>query len=158
MEKHVLSLLVENNSGVLSRIAGLFSRRGYNIDSLSVGETENKRVSRMTIVVTGDDHTLEQIKKQLNKLIDTIKITEMKPGNTIMKEVMLLKLKADASSRTEIIEVSNIFRAKIIDVSLDTITVELLGDETKIAGFLELLKNYPIVELIRSGMIAIERG
>jgi acetolactate synthase-1/3 small subunit len=158
MEKHVLSLLVENNSGVLSRIAGLFSRRGYNIDSLSVGETENKRVSRMTIVVTGDDHTLEQIKKQLNKLIDTIKITEMKPENTIMKEVMLLKLKADASSRTEIIEASNIFRAKIIDVSLDTITVELLGDETKIAGFLELLKNYPIVELIRSGMIAIERG
>lgn len=158
MEKHVLSLLVENNSGVLSRIAGLFSRRGYNIDSLSVGETENKRISRMTIVVTGDDHTLEQIKKQLNKLIDTIKIVEMKPGNTIMKEVMLLKLKADASSRTEIIEVSNIFRAKIIDVSTETITLELLGDETKISGFLELLKNYPIVELIRSGMIAIERG
>lgn len=158
MKRHVLSLLVENNSGVLSRVAGLFGRRGYNIDSLSVGETENHRISRMTIVVTGYDHTLEQIKKQLNKLIDTIKIIEVKPENAIMKEVMLLKLKVDGTSRTEIIEIASIFRAKVIDVSIDTLTVELVGDQCKLSGFLELTKHYPIVELIRSGVIAMERG
>ncbi len=158
MKRHILSLMVENNSGVLSRVAGLFGRRGYNIDSLSVGETENKRISRMTIVVTGDDHTLEQIKKQLNKLIDTLTIVEIMPENAIIKEVMLLKLKANPSNRSEIIEIATIFRGKIIDVSQETITVLLVGDETKIEGFLELLKQFPIVELVRSGMIAIERG
>ncbi len=114
MQKHVLSLLVENHAGVLSRVAGLFSRRGYNIDSLSVGETENERISRMTIVVTGDDRILEQIKKQLNKLIDTIKIIEMKPENAVLRELVLIKLKADENARSRMIEIANILEQRLL--------------------------------------------
>lgn len=157
-QKHVISLLVENNAGVLSRIAGLFSRRGYNIDSLSVGETQNPRISRMTIVVTCDTPTFEQIKKQLNKLIEIIKITELRHENALMRELVLIKLKSDVVTRTQLIEISSIFRAKIIDVTPATITIELTGDEVKISGFLEMLRPFDIIELIQSGFTGIERG
>lgn len=158
MQKHVISLLVENHAGVLSRVAGLFSRRGYNIDSLSVGETENEKVSRMTIVATGDERTLEQIKKQLNKLIETIKIIELKPENAVLRELVLVKLKADEAARSSMIDIANIFRAKIIEVTPKTMTVELTGDPNKVQGFMELLKPFEIVEFIRSGATGIERG
>jgi acetolactate synthase-1/3 small subunit len=158
IQKHVISLLVENNAGVLSRIAGLFSRRGYNIDSLSVGETQNPRISRMTIVVTCDISTFEQIKKQLNKLIEIIKITELKNDNALMRELVLVKVNADEVTRSRLIEISNIFRAKIIDVTHTTMTIELTGDELKISGFLEMLRPFDIMELIQSGFTGIERG
>jgi len=157
MKRQILSLLVENHPGVLSRIAGLFSRRGYNIESLSVGMTDNPNISRMTIVVTGDDAILEQIKKQLNKLIDTIKITELSLDNAVLRELVLLKVKADAHKRSEIIEIASIFRAKIVEVGPKTLTVEMTGDDKKIMGFLELLKPYGIVEFIRSGCTGMER-
>lgn len=157
MKRQILSLLVENHPGVLSRIAGLFSRRGYNIESLSVGMTDNPNISRMTIVVTGDDAILEQIKKQLNKLIDTIKINELSLENAVLRELVLLKVKADAHKRSEIIEIASIFRAKIVEVGPKTLTVEMTGDDKKIMGFLELLKPYGIVEFIRSGCTGMER-
>lgn len=157
MKRQILSLLVENHPGVLSRIAGLFSRRGYNIESLSVGMTDNPGISRMTIVVVGDDAILEQIKKQLNKLIDTIKITELSLENAVLRELVLLKVKADAHKRSEIIEIASIFRAKIVEVGPKTLTVEMTGDDRKIMGFLDLLKPYGIVEFIRSGCTGMER-
>ncbi len=157
MKRQILSLLVENHPGVLSRIAGLFSRRGYNIESLSVGMTDNPNISRMTIVVTGDDAILEQIKKQLNKLIDTIKITELSLDNAGLRELVRMKVKADAHKRSEIIEIASIFRAKIVEVGPKTLTVEMTGDDKKIMGFLELLKPYGIVEFIRSGCTGMER-
>ncbi|TCO77495.1 acetolactate synthase small subunit [Marinisporobacter balticus] len=158
MHRHVLSVLVENNSGVLSRIAGLFSRRGYNIDSLSVGETENKEVSRMTITVSGDDYTLEQIKKQLNKLINVIKVIELKPGQSVYRELILLKVHAPLKNRAAIIETINIFRGKIIDVSSETLSVELTGDFGKISAFTELMTPYGIIELVRTGFTGLQRG
>lgn len=158
VQKHMISLLVENNAGVLSRIAGLFTRRGYNIDSLTVGETQNPRISRMTIVVTCDASTFEQIKKQLNKLIEIIKITELKPDNALMRELILVKLKVSDDDRTKLIEISNIFRSKIIDVTPGTMTIELTGDDFKIGGFLEMLRPFGIIELIRTGFCGIERG
>lgn len=157
MKKQILSLLVENHPGVLSRVAGLFSRRGYNIESLSVGMTDNPNISRMTIVVTGDDAILEQIKKQLNKLIDTIKITELSLDNAVLRELVLIKVKAEAHKRSEILEIVNIFRAKIVEVAPRTLTMEMTGDDKKIMGFLELLKPYGIVEFIRSGCTGMER-
>lgn len=157
MKRQILSLLVENNSGVLSRIAGLFSRRGYNIESLSVGMTENPGVSRMTMVVCGDDTILEQIKKQLNKLVDTIRITELSIENAVLRELVLIKVEAEPHKRSEILEIVNIFRAKIVEVAPKTLTVELTGDEKKTMGFLELLKPYGIVEFIRSGCTGMER-
>ncbi len=158
VQKRFISLLVENNAGVLSRIAGLFTRRGYNIDSLTVGETENPRISRMTIVMTCDSATFEQIKKQLNKLIEVIKITELKHDNALMRELILIKLKANDNDRSKLIEISNIFRAKVIDVTMSTMTIELTGDEIKVSGFLEMMRPFSIVELIRTGFCGIERG
>lgn len=157
MKRQVLSLLVENHPGVLSRIAGLFSRRGYNIESLSVGMTDNPNISRMTIMVAGDDAILEQIKKQLNKLIDTLRITELSLDNAVLRELVLIKVKADAGKRSEIIEVANIFRAKAVEVAPKTLTLEMTGDDRKIMGFIELLKPYGIVEFIRSGCTGMER-
>jgi acetolactate synthase-1/3 small subunit len=157
-QKRFISLLVENNAGVLSRIAGLFTRRGYNIDSLTVGETQNPRVSRMTIVMTCDTPTFEQIKKQLNKLVEVIKITELRNENALMRELILVKLKANDDDRSKIIEISNIFRAKVIDVTATTMTIELTGDEPKISGFLEMMRPFGIIELIRTGFCGIERG
>ena len=158
MNRHVLSVLVENQSGVLSRVSGLFSRRGYNIDSLSVGETEDPKVSRMTIAVRGDDYILEQIKKQLNKLIDVIKIIELKKDQSVIRELALIKVKAPGNSRASIIEIVDIFRAKIVDVSNETLTVEMTGDEGKIEAFINLMEPYGIAEIVRTGLTALERG
>jgi len=158
MSRHVLSVLVENQSGVLSRVSGLFSRRGYNIDSLSVGETEDPKVSRMTIVVRGDDYILEQIKKQLNKLIDVIKIVELDPQQSVFRELAMIKVNTTMETRASIIEIVSIFRANIVDVSNETLTVEMTGDESKIEAFISLMNNYGIVEVVRTGLTAIERG
>ncbi len=156
--KHVLSVLVENHSGVLSRVSGLFSRRGYNIDSLSVGETEDPKISRMTIVTDSDEYTLEQIKKQLNKLIDVIKIIELEDGSSISRELALIKISATKETRAEIIEIANIFRAHIVDVSCDSIVIEATGDEAKIIALSNMLESYGIKELVRTGLTALERG
>ncbi len=158
MSRHVLSVLVENQSGVLSRVSGLFSRRGYNIDSLSVGETEDPKVSRMTIVVKGDDYILEQIKKQLNKLIDVIKIVELNADQSVFRELALIKVKTNMETRASIIEIVSIFRANIVDVANDTLTVEMTGDESKIEAFINLMNTYGIAEIVRTGLAAIERG
>lgn len=150
--------MVENHSGVLSKVAGLFSRRGYNIDSLSVGETENNKVSRMTIVVTCDDYILEQIQKQLYKLIYVIKVKELKPEKSVYRELILVKVKADSNERAHINEIIDIFRAKVIDISVGTLTIELTGDEGKILAFIDILKPYEIVELVRTGFTGLQRG
>lgn len=158
MNRHVLSVLVENQSGVLSRVSGLFSRRGYNIDSLTVGETEDPKISRMTIVVRGDDYILEQIKKQLNKLIDVIKIIELKADQSVFRELALIKVKTEGNSRASIIEIVGIFRAKIVDVANESLTVEMTGEKVKIEAFIELMEPYGIREIVRTGLTALERG
>lgn len=158
MKKHVLSVLVENHSGVLSRISGLFSRRGYNIDSLSVGETEDPKVSRMTIVADADEYTLEQIKKQLNKLIDVIKVIELKEETSIYRELAMIKIKASKANRAEIIEIANIFRAHTVDVSNDSLIIEATGDQGKISALCNMLEPYGIKEVIRTGLTALQRG
>lgn len=158
MKKHVLSILVENHSGVLSRVSGLFSRRGYNIDSLSVGETENVHISRMTIVADADEYTLEQIKKQLNKLIDVIKVIELKEECSVYRELALIKIAATKENRAEIIEIANIFRAHIVDVSSESVVVEATGDQGKISALSNMLEPYGIKEIVRTGLTALERG
>lgn len=158
MQKHVISALVENHSGVLSRVSGLFSRRGYNIDSLSVGETENPRISRMTIVTKADPQMQEQIKKQLNKLVDVIKIVELKEETAVYRELALIKVAASKESRAEIIEIANIFRAHIVDVASEALIVEATGDQGKISALSSMLEPYGIKEIIRTGLTALERG
>lgn len=158
MKKHVLSVLVENHSGVLSRVSGLFSRRGYNIDSLSVGETEDPKISRMTIVADADEYTLEQIKKQLNKLVDVIKIMELKEDRAIYRELALIKIAASKENRAEIIEIANIFRAHIVDVANESVVIEATGDQGKISALSNMLEPYGIKEVIRTGLTALERG
>jgi acetolactate synthase I/III small subunit len=158
MKRHVLSVLVENHSGVLSRVSGLFSRRGFNIDSLTVGETENPTISRMTIAVTGDDYVLEQIEKQLGKLIEVIAIHELDTQASVIRELALIKVSTKQKTRPEIVEIANIFRARIVDVSTETITIETTGDQDKIAGLIELLTPYGIKELARTGLTALDRG
>ncbi len=158
MAKYTLSVLVENRSGVLSRVAGLFSRRGFNIDSLAVGVTENPDVSRMTIVVNGDEYTVEQVSKQLNKLIDVIKIRALENSDSVSRELALIKVNATASTRSEIIQIVEIFRAKIVDVSKNTLTVEISGGTEKVAALEDMLKQFGIKEIVRTGTIAIERG
>lgn len=158
MAKHTLSVLVENHAGVLSRVAGLFSRRGFNIDSLAVGVTEDPKVSRITIIVDGDDYVVEQVTKQLNKLIDVIKIRQLNPSDSVSRELALIKVNATSATRSEIVQIVDIFRAKIIDVSKSTLTIEMTGAGEKIAAFEEMLKQFGIREMVRTGMIAIERG
>ncbi len=158
MEKHVLSALVKNSSGVLSRVSGLFSRRGYNIDSLTVGRTEDPSISRMTITLMGDDNTLEQVKKQLNKLEDVIRVVNFKPEDSVYRELVLIKVKANAENRAAINETVKIFRSKIIDLSTDTLTIELTGDENKISALINLMEEYGIEELVRTGVTALQRG
>ena len=158
MKQHVVSALVENRAGTLSRVSGLFSRRGFNIDSLTVGETEDHTISRMTIAVTGDDAVLEQIIKQLGKLVDVIAVRELEPDSCIRREIMLVKVKANEKSRPTVIEIANIFRSRIIDVSHSTITIEATGDIEKLDGLLLLLRSYGILELARTGLVALERG
>jgi acetolactate synthase-1/3 small subunit len=156
--KHTLAVLVENKSGVLSRVASLFSRRGYNIDSLAVGVTEDPEISRMTIVVHGDDHVLEQVTKQLNKLIDVIKVSDIGGDEAVERELALIKVAADVSTRTEIIQIADIFRAKIVDVAPKSMTVEVTGDEAKIQAIEKLLRQFGIKEMARTGKIALVRG
>ena len=158
MAKHTLSVLVENHAGVLSRVAGLFSRRGFNIDSLAVGVTENPEVSRMTIVVDGDEYTVEQVSKQLNKLIDVIKLKKLDKAESVSRELALIKVAADTSTRSEIIQIVGIFRANIVDVSKTTLTVEISGSADKVAALEDMLREFGIREIVRTGTIAIERG
>jgi acetolactate synthase-1/3 small subunit len=158
MPKYILSVLVENHAGVLSRVSGLFSRRGFNIDSLAVGITENPDISRMTIVVNGDEYVVEQVTKQLNKLIDVIKIKQLDKTESISRELALIKVRATAATRPEIIQIVEIFRAKIVDVSKTTLTVEISGGTDKVAALLDMLEQFGIKEIVRTGTIAIERG
>jgi acetolactate synthase I/III small subunit len=158
MAKHTLSVLVENHAGVLSRIAGLFSRRGFNIDSLAVGVTESPDVSRMTIVVDGDDYTIEQVSKQLNKLIDVIKIKLLDKEDSVNRELALVKVETSNENRAEIMQIVEIFRAKIVDVSHNSLTVEISGSSEKVNALRDLLTRFGIKEIVRTGMIAIERG
>ena len=156
--KTTLSVLVENHPGVLSRVAGLFSRRGFNIDSLAVGTTENPDISRMTIVVEGDEYVVEQVKKQFNKLIDVIKVSKILPEDSVTRELVLIKVDAEPHIRSEIIQIAEIFRANIVDVSRKSMTLELTGDKEKVLAFEELLKPFGIKELVRTGVIAVNRG
>lgn len=156
--KHTLAVLVENKSGVLSRVASLFSRRGYNIDSLAVGVTEDPNISRMTIVVHGDDHVLEQVTKQLNKLIDVIKVSDIGGDDAVERELALIKVAADVNTRAEIIQIANIFRARVVDVGPKSMTVEVTGDESKIQAIERLLRQFGIREMVRTGKVAMVRG
>ncbi len=158
MAKHTLSVLVENHAGVLSRVAGLFSRRGFNIDSLAVGVTEDTSVSRITIVVDGDDYTIEQVTKQLNKLIDVIKIRQLDPSESVSRELALVKVTTSSTNRAEIIQMVDIFRAKIVDVAQSSLTIEMTGSVPKIEAFIDMLKPFGIREMVRTGTIAIDRG
>lgn len=157
-QKHTLSVLVENHAGVLSRVAGLFSRRGFNIDSLAVGETMDPGISRITIVVKGDEYTVDQVSKQLNKLVDIIKIKVFKPTEYVGRELVLIKVNAPSENRSEIMQLAGIFRANIVDVSKETLTVEISADQEKIIALTNLLEQFGILEVVRTGMIAIERG
>ena len=156
--KHTLSVLVDNKPGVLTRVAGLFSRRGYNIESLAVGITDNPEISRMTIVVAGDDHVLEQVTKQLNKLIDVIRVSDLAPDESFERELALFKVKVDKGSRSEILAIVDVFRAQIVDVGLKTVVVAVTGTGDKINAIEELLHNYGIIEIVRTGKIAMNRG
>ena len=158
MKQHVVSELVENRAGTLSRVSGLFSRRGFNIYSLTVGETEDTSISRMTIAVSGDDAVLEQIIKQLGKLVDVIAVRELDPSSCLRREIMLVKIGADETTRPAVIEIAGIFRSRIVDVSPATITIEATGDMEKLNGLLLLLHPYGVLELARTGLVALERG
>ena len=158
MKRYVLSVLVENHAGVLSRVSGLFSRRGYNIDSLTVGETFNPEQSRMTIVVRGDEYILEQIEKQLSKLVEVISIKHCDLSETVVREMALIKVNASAMNRVGVIETANIFRAHIVDVGIDSVIVEVTGSEDKIASLIRLLEPFGILELVRTGLTAMTRG
>ncbi len=158
MKKMVLSIMVENTVGVLSRISGLFSRRGYNIDSLTVSETERNGFSRMTIVVSGEDEVLEQIRKQVGKLVDVKDIIELKDGASVCRELILCKVKVDATDRQQVIAVADIFRAKIVDVSTDSMMIELTGNQQKLDAFVGLLEGFEIKELVRTGITGLTRG
>lgn len=159
MEKEcTLAAIVENKSGVLAHIAGLFSGRGFNIKELSVGETENPEYSRMTIVVKGDDQIVEQIKKQLNKFIDVIKVMDLTNIPSVHREIILLKVKAEPEKRSEIFQVVEIFKGKIVDIWHETITLEVTGTEGKIEAIIELLRPYGILEMARTGRVSISRG
>lgn len=155
--KHTISVLVENKFGVLARVSGLISGRGFNIDSLAVGETQDPKISRMTIVVAGDDLILEQVVKQLNKLIDVIKVIDMKGKDKVERELVLVKVTAHAKTRSEILQIVDIFRAKIIDVASESVTIEITGDEAKINGFFDLMKTFGIREVARTGKVALLR-
>lgn len=153
--RHVISVKVENKSGVLARVAGLFSARGYNIDSLAVSQTEDNDISVMTIVVRGDDRIIEQVKKQLNKLIDVIKVSDHSDYPSVNRELALVKLNAQAARRPEIYQLAEIFKAEIVDISLKTITIEVTGEPERIDNFIELIRPYSIKELIRTGRISM---
>jgi len=157
--RHVISILVENQSGVLSRVSGLFSRRGYNIDSLSVGVTEDPKYSRITVVAFGDDNIIYQIHKQLEKLIVVLEVTELAPEGSVYRELALIKVNVESpAERSEIISITEIFRANVIDVSHTSLVMEVTGDQSKIEAFAQLLAPYGIMEIVRTGLTGIQRG
>jgi acetolactate synthase-1/3 small subunit len=158
MSRHTLSVLVENKPGVLARVASLFSRRGFNIDSLAVGPTEHPDLSRMTIVVNVEDLPLEQVTKQLNKLVNVIKIVELDPAQSVQRELLLVKVKADLATRSHVLETVQLFRAKVVDVAPDTVTVEATGTADKLDALIRVLEPFGIKELVQSGMVAVGRG
>lgn len=158
MNQRVLSMLVDNTSGVLSRVAGLFSRRGYNIDSLTVGVTADPRYSRMTVVVNGDEQILDQITKQVAKLLDVVDVKVLKAGESVNRELIMVKVRADAKDRQGINAICDIFRAKVIDVGKDSMIIELTGEQAKLAAFMELMGDYEILELARTGITGLSRG
>lgn len=157
-KKIVLSVLVENSSGVLSRVSGLFSRRGYNIDSLTVGETKNPAFSRMTIISTGEEDSLEQLRKQLKKLVDVVDVEELDPGNSVCRELVLVKVQAGPEERQQVLAIADIFRAKIVDVSDTSMIVELTGNESKLEAFLRLLEKFKVLQVARTGISGLSRG
>lgn len=158
MTIHTLSVLVENKPGVLARVSGLFSRRGFNIDSLAVGETENPDVSRITIVVNAESSPLEQVTKQLNKLVNVLKIVELDPSTSVARELLLVKVRADRSGRAQVLETVNLFRARVVDVASDTLTIEATGTPDKLDALLRDLEPFGIKEMVQSGLVAIGRG
>ncbi|HMC27219.1 MAG TPA: acetolactate synthase small subunit [Verrucomicrobiae bacterium] len=155
--RHTISVLVENKFGVLTRIAGLFSGRGYNIDTLNVGPTHDPNTSRMTIVTRGDDATLEQIVKQLNKLVDVLQVQDFREGEYVDRELILVKVAVDSKTRAEVMQITDIFRAKIVDVQPASLTIEITGDESKTDKFVQLMRTFGVLELIRTGKAALPR-
>lgn len=158
MAKHTLSVLVENKPGVLARIAGLISRRGFNIDSLAVGETEHAEISRMTIAVDVDELVLEQVIKQLNKLVEVLKVVELEPDAAVQRQIVLIKVRADASTRGQVLEITQMFRCNVVDVTADSVVVEATGAPHKLNALLEVLEPYGVKELVQSGLVAVGRG
>lgn len=158
MRKQVYSILVDNTAGVLSRVAGLFSRRGYSIDSITAGMTTDPRFSRLTVVARGDELILSQIEKQLRKLEDVVEIKPLKDDESVCRELVMVKVKANAAERSEIISVTDIFRAKIVDVEKESLMIELTGNQSKLEAFLNLLEGYEILELARTGLTGLARG
>ena len=158
MTKHTLSVLVENKPGVLARVSGLFSRRSFNISSLAVGEAEHPDISRITIVVDADDSPLEQVTKQLNKLVNVLKIVELDPAASVQRELLLVKVRADRAVRSQVLETVEMFRARVIDVAPDALTIEATGDTEKIAALLRDLEPFGIREMVQSGLVALGRG
>ncbi|HAX50475.1 acetolactate synthase small subunit [Muricomes intestini] len=158
MRRQVYSLLVDNNPGVLSRIAGLFSRRGYSIDSITAGMTADPRFTRITVVATGDELILSQIEKQVRKLEDVVEIKLLKEGESVCRELIMVKIRANAAERAEVISIADIFRAKIVDVEKESMTAELTGNQSKLDAFLNLLDGYEILELARTGITGLARG
>jgi acetolactate synthase-1/3 small subunit len=157
--KHTIAILVEDQPGVMVRVASLFTRRGFNIESIAVGHSEKPGISRMTIITSGDEKVLEQITKQLNKLVDVIRVRDISPRNVIERELVLVKVHTDSLSiRAEVIQLVEIFKAKVVYVEKNTLTIEMSGDEEKVSGLLELLKPFGIIEIVRTGRIAIARS
>jgi acetolactate synthase I/III small subunit len=157
-QKHVISALVENRPGVLAHIAGLFAGRGFNIDSLAVGETESPHISRITVVVKGDDAILEQVRKQLAKVIDVLRVTEMSREDRVERDLMLIKVSAPAGKRSEILEVTKVFRGKVVDISGKHVMIEISGPERKIEAFIAMMRPFGIREMVRTGRVALSRG
>ncbi|GAB3998396.1 acetolactate synthase small subunit [Nocardioides marmoraquaticus] len=158
MSTHTLSVLVEDKPGVLTRIAGLFSRRGFNIDSLAVGRTEQPGISRMTIVVSVEGLPLEQVTKQLNKLVEVVKIVELEPGEAVQRQLLMVKVRADVATRSQVLDAVQLFRAKVVDVAPDAVTIQLTGNNGKVNDFLAVVEPFGIRELVQSGVIGIGRG
>jgi acetolactate synthase-1/3 small subunit len=158
MSKHTLSVLVENKPGILARAAGLFARRGFNIHSLAVGPTEHPDMSRMTVVVDVEGLPLEQVTKQLNKLVSVIKIVELEPTASVQRELLLVKVRADLQTRSQVLETVQLFRAKVVDVAPDAVTIEVTGNPDKLEAFLKVLEPFGVRELVQSGLVAIGRG
>jgi acetolactate synthase I/III small subunit len=156
--KHTLSVLVENKPGVLTRVAGLFARRGFNIDSLAVGESEDPGLSRMTITIDGAEHSIDQVTKQLHKLINVVKIRDLEPGGMVAAEMLFVKVSAEGDKRTEVLQIAEIFRAKIVDVDRRVVTLRVVGTASKLQALLELLKPLGVLEVVRTGLIAMGRG